>query len=259
MNAPGIPVKTPLDLERCRAAGAKAAETLRRMCAAAEAGVSTKWLDDFAAETMAALGCRSADFGYCGYPAQTCISVNSAVIHGVPREDVVLKNGDVLSIDITVECNGFIGDNARTVIVGGDACARPEDLALVANTERALLAGVAAAKAGARVGDISHAVERVAVESRLGVIREYVGHGCGRDMHEAPEIPNYGPAGRGPVLREGMVLCIEPMFTLGSRRIKVLDDDGWTVVTADGRNAAHSEMMIAVTSGAPEILTPRLP
>ena len=179
--------------------------------------------------------------------------MNDAVIHGVPREDVVIKEGDVVSVDITVECGGFIGDNARTVVVGD---APPEVRALVENTEKALAAGIAAARAGNRVGDISHAVEVVANASRLGIVHEYVGHGCGVDMHEAPEIPNYGPSHRGPLLQEGMVLCIEPMLTLGSRRIRTLED-GWTVVTADGSLACHSEQMLAITKGEPEILTPR--
>ena len=249
-----ILVKTPAQLDGCRRAGRAAADVLRIVCEAVRPGVTTRQLDEFAKRTMEALGCRSADFGYCGYPAQTCISVNEAVIHGVPRDDVVVRDGDVVSVDVTVECGGFVGDNARTVIVGD---APPDVRALVENTERALLAGIAAARAGNRVGDISHAVEVVANASRLGIVREYVGHGCGVDMHEEPEIPNYGPSHRGPLLREGMVLCIEPMLTLGSRRVRVLPDDGWTVVTCDGRPAAHSEQMIAVTAGDPEILTPR--
>ena len=249
-----IVYKTPAQLQGCRLAGEKAAEVLRIVCDAVRAGVSTKDLDEFAARTMRALGCTSADFGYCGYPAQTCISVNEAVIHGVPRESVVIKEGDVVSVDITVECGGYIGDNARTVIVGE---APPAVRTLVENTEKALQAGIAMARAGNRVGDISHAVEVVANASRLGIVHEYVGHGCGVDMHEAPEIPNYGPSHRDPLLREGMVLCIEPMLTLGSRRIRTLAD-GWTVVTADGSLACHSELMLAISpSGPAEILTPR--
>lgn len=256
MRTGEIRIKTPQELVHCREAGEKAAEVLRILCEAVRPGLSTKQLDDFALATMTSLGCKSADFGYCGYPAQTCISVNEAVIHGVPKDSIVLRDGDVVSIDITVAYNGFIGDNARTVIVGGADKASPEVRALVDNTEKALLAGIAAVKPGARVGDISHAVERVANASKLGIVREYVGHGCGVDMHEEPEIPNYGPSGRGPLLKEGMVLCIEPMLTLGSRRIGVLDDD-WTVVTRDGKPAAHSEMMVAVTRDGCEILTPR--
>ena len=249
-----IVYKTPAQLQGCRLAGEKAAEVLRIVCEAVRPGVSTKELDDFAARTMRALGCASADFGYCGYPAQTCISVNDAVIHGVPRADLVLKDGDLVSVDVTIAFDGFVGDNARTVIVGEGT---PETRAFVEHTEEALRAGVDAARAGNRVGDISHAVEVVANKYRLGIVREYVGHGCGVDMHEAPEIPNFGPSRRGPLLREGMVICIEPMLTLGSRRIRVLKDDGWTVVTCDGLPAAHAEQMIAVTAGEPEILTPR--
>ena len=249
-----IRLKTPEQLVQCRAAGQKAAEVLMAMCENAHAGMSTKALDDLALQTMHSLGCESADFGYYGYPAQTCISVNDAVIHGVPSDSIVLKNGDVLSIDITISYNGFIGDNARTVIVGGDEYAPPEVLALVRNTEAGLEAGIAKALAGNRVGDISHAIELVANAHHYGIVKEYVGHGCGVSMHEAPEIPNYGPAHRGPVLQEGMVLCIEPMFTLGSRRIKVLPD-GWTVVTADHSPAAHAEKMIAITANGPEVLT----
>ena len=249
-----IVYKTPAQLQGCRLAGEKAAEVLRIVCEAVRPGVSTKELDDFAARTMRALGCASADFGYCGYPAQTCISVNDAVIHGVPRADLVLKDGDLVSVDVTVAFNGFVGDNARTVIVGEGT---PETRAFVEHTEEALRAGIDAARAGNRVGDISHAVEVVANKYRLGIVREYVGHGCGVDMHEAPEIPNFGPSRRGPLLREGMVLCIEPMLTLGSRRIRTLAD-GWTVVTADGSLACHTEQMLAISpSGPAEILTPR--
>lgn len=248
-----ILIKTPAQLAGCRAAGEKAAEVLRILCEAVRPGMSTKALDDFALEAMRSLGCSSADFGYYGYPAQTCISVNEAVIHGVPREDVVIRDGDLVSIDITVSYGGFVGDNARTVVVGEGA---PEARAFVERTEEALRAGIAAARPGNRVGDISHAVEVVANRYRYGIVREYVGHGCGVSMHEAPEIPNYGPSGRGPLLREGMVICIEPMLTMGSRRIRVLDD-GWTVVTADGSLACHSEQMLAITKAGPEILTPR--
>lgn len=249
-----IVIKTPAQLDGCRRAGEKAADVLRILCGAVRPGMTTKALDDFARGTMEALGCRSADFGYYGYPGQTCISVNEAVIHGIPKDSVVIRDGDLVSIDITVSFEGFVGDNARTVIVGEGT---PEKRAFVEWTEEALRAGIAAARAGNRVGDISHAVETVADRHKLGIVREYVGHGCGVDMHEGPEIPNYGAPHRGPVLREGMVICIEPMLTLGSRRIKTLKD-GWTVVTADGSLACHSEQMLAITASGPaEILTPR--
>lgn len=247
-----IVIKTPEEIETMRIAGRKAAEVLRVTCDAIRPGITTKELDDIALETMKALGVESAFLGYYGYPAQTCISINEVVIHGIPSNRVV-KDGDIVSIDVGVWYNGFVGDNAKTVAVGEI----PDDWKkLLQKTEEALSAGIAAIKPGARLGDVSHAVEKVAIANHLGVVREFVGHGCGRAMHEDPPVPNYGPAGRGPVLKEGMVICIEPMFNLGVRHIKQLDD-GWTIVTRDRKPAAHFEHMVAVTADGAEILTPR--
>lgn len=247
-----IKIKSAADLDILREAGRKAADVLRIVCEAVQPGVSTKELDDLARDTMAALGVRSAFLGYMGYPAQTCISINETIIHGIPGSRQI-QEGDVVSIDVGVWFEGFVGDNAKTVAVH---VSDSEVLGLLRNTERALMAGIAAAQVGARLSDVSHAIECVANESKLSIVREYVGHGCGRQMHEEPQIPNFGPSGRGPILKPGMVLCIEPMLNLGSRRIRQLDD-GWTVVTADGRPSAHFEHMIAVTQSGPEILTPR--
>ena len=247
-----IVIKTPEEIGMMRQAGAKAADVLRMVCAAVKPGVATKELDDFARDTMEALGVKSAFLGYMGYPAQTCISINETVIHGIPS-DRKIQNGDIVSIDVGVWHQGFVGDNAKTVMVN---VTDPEVRALVANTEKALMAAIAVARPGARLGDISHAVETVANQSGITVVREFVGHGCGRHMHEEPQIPNFGPSGRGPVLKEGMVLCIEPMLNMGARRIRTLDD-GWTVVTGDGKPSAHFEHMIAITAGGAEILTPR--
>jgi methionyl aminopeptidase len=249
-----IIIKTAEELDVMRQAGRKAAEVLRIVCAAVKPGVTTKELDDLARDTMAALGVKSAFLGYMGYPAQTCISVNETVIHGIPG-DRNIQDGDVVSVDVGVWHDGFVGDNAKTVAVN---VADPAVLGLLANTERALMEAVAAAKSGARLGDVSHAVERVANASGISVVREFVGHGCGRSMHEEPQIPNYGSSGRGPLLKPGMVLCIEPMLNLGSRRVRTLDD-GWTVVTCDGKPSAHFEHMIAITPDGAEILTPREP
>ncbi len=235
-----------------RQAGGKAADVLRVVCDAVKPGVTTLELDHLALDTMERLGVKSAFLNYMGYPAQTCISVNETVIHGIPGSRVI-QDGDVVSIDVGVWHMGFVGDNAKTVMVNVED---PAVIALVENTEKALMAGIEAVRPGARLGDVSHAIEQVANKSRLSVVREFVGHGCGRSMHEEPQIPNFGPSGRGPILREGMVLCIEPMFNLGSRRIRTLDD-GWTVVTSDGKPAAHFEHMIAVTAEGAEILTPR--
>ncbi|MGI5868909.1 MAG: type I methionyl aminopeptidase [Kiritimatiellia bacterium] len=247
-----IVIKTPEELDIMRQAGRKAAEVLRIVCEAVAPGVATQDLDDLARDTMAALGVRSAFLGYMGYPAQTCISINETVIHGIPGKRKI-QDGDVVSVDVGVWHEGFVGDNAKTVAVN---VTDPQVLALLENTERALMAGVAAATPGARLGDVSHAVERVAKRSGISVVREFVGHGCGRAMHEEPQIPNYGPPGRGPLLRPGMVLCIEPMLNMGSRRVRTLDD-GWTIVTCDGKPSAHFEHMVAVTPSGPEILTPR--
>lgn len=256
--AGSIPILDEADLARSRHAGLLAAKLLAACASAARPGVRTRDLDEVARLTCEALGVRSAFLGYCGYPAQACISLNDTVIHGIPG-DTIIEPGDIVSLDVGVISDGFVGDNALTIIAGGTACARSEDdLRLLQGTAAALEAGIAAARPGNRVGDISHAVEKVAVQNRLSVVREYVGHGCGRKMHEEPQIPNYGHAGRGPILRKGMVICIEPMFNLGVRAVRVLDD-GWTVKTRDGRNAAHFEHMIAITDGDPEILTPRQP
>lgn len=235
-----------------RHAGRIAAEVLRVTCDAVVPGITTKQLDDIALSTMESLGVKSAFLGYYGYPAQTCISINEVVIHGIPGSRTI-KEGDVVSIDVGVWYNGYVGDNAKTVMVG---VTDPDVIRLVTKTEEALAAGIAAIKPGARLGDVSHAVEKVATAARLGVVREFVGHGCGAAMHEDPPVPNYGPAGRGPLLKEGMVICIEPMFNLGVRHVKTLND-GWTVVTRDKKPAAHFEHMVAVTATGAEILTPR--
>lgn len=256
--AAAIPIHGEADLVCARHAGLLAAKLLATCASAARPGTRTRDLDDLARVTCEALGTRSAFFGYCGYPAQACISINDTVIHGIPG-DYVIEPGDVVSLDVGTVADGFVGDNALTIIAGGPSCARSEDdLRLLEGTQAALAAGIAAARPGNRVGDISHAVEKVAVQYRLSIVREYVGHGCGRKMHEEPQIPNYGHAGRGPILKKGMVICIEPMLNLGVRAVRVLAD-GWTVKTRDGRNAAHFEHMIAITDGDPEILTPRQP
>jgi methionyl aminopeptidase len=247
-----IPIKTPAELELMRQAGRLAAAVLKRVSAAVAPGVTTAELDALAARTMKELGVVSAFLGYMNYPANICISVNDSIIHGIPGQHIV-KEGDVVSLDVGVWYKGFAGDNAETIVVGQPD---KDTERLVRFTEEALMAGVAACRGGARLGDVSHAVERVAILNGLAVVREFVGHGIGRALHEDPQIPNFGPPRRGPILKPGMVLCIEPMFNLGSRAIQILDD-GWTVVTRDGRHSAHFEHMVAVTDDTPEILTPR--
>lgn len=247
-----IPLKTLAELDTMRQAGRLAAVVLERVAAAVGPGVTTRELDRLAHATMDALGVRSAFLGYMGYPAQCCISVNETVIHGIPDDRRIL-DGDIVSVDVGIWHEGFVGDNALTVMVG--ACT-PDVQRLVSKTEAALLAGVEACRAGARLGDVSHAIERVAIANRLSVVREFVGHGVGRALHEEPQIPNFGPSGRGPLLKPGMVLCLEPMFNLGARSVRTLAD-GWTVVARDGRPTAHFEHMVAITTAGPEIITPR--
>lgn len=251
-----IPLHGESDLVCARHAGDLAARLLAACASAAKPGVRTRDLDEFARQTCEMLGTKSAFLGYAGYPAQICISLNDTVIHGIP-DDTVIQPGDLVSLDVGTLADGFVGDNALTIVAGGPDCLRnEEDRRLLEGTAQALADGIAMARPGNRVGDISHAVEKTAVKYRLSVVREFVGHGCGRHMHEAPEIPNYGPAGRGPLLKKGMILCIEPMLNLGSRSVRVLSD-GWTVKTCDHRNSAHFEHMIAITDDEPEILTPR--
>lgn len=247
-----IIIKTPEEIELMRQAGRRAAEVLREVCDSVTPGITTGELDKIALAAMHALGVKSAFKGYMGYPAQTCISVNEMVIHGIPGSRVI-QDGDIVSVDVGVWYEGFVGDNAKTVVVGDPGS---DVMRLVTKTEEALAAGIAKVKNGVHLGDVSNAVEHVANENHLSVVREYVGHGCGRSMHEEPAVPNFGLPGRGPILRTGMVICIEPMFNLGTRRIRTLSD-GWGVVTADGKPAAHFEHMVAVTDDGAEILTPR--
>ena len=247
-----IPIKTPADLEILREAGRLAAQTLKRVADMVAPGITTQELDDYAGLTMRMLGVTSAFLGYMGYPAQCCISLNEQVIHGIPGARKI-REGDVVSIDVGVWHRDFVGDNAVTLMVG--ECT-PDVQRLVEGTRKALAAGVAQCRPGNRLGDISHAIEVVANEHRLGVVRDFVGHGCGRALHEEPQIPNYGSSGRGPLLQPGMVLCLEPMFNLGARAVQTLPD-GWTIVARDGKPSAHFEHTVAITDAGPEILTPR--
>ncbi len=250
-----IHIKTPEEIEKMRAACRVAAEVLDRMVNFVKPGISTQELDDFGRDQMQEFGATSSAFGYpgtkCKYPAYSCISVNDELVHGVPSKNVILKDGDVLSIDLALYYDGFAGDNTRIVRVGTvDPIA--DKFSKVA--EDALLIGISKALPGNRIGDISHAIESFVLDHNFGVIKEFVGHGIGREMHEPPSIPNYGRAHTGPLLKPGMTLAIEPMITLGKPNIYVCDD-GWTVKTRDGSLAAHCEHTILVTNSSPEILT----
>ena len=239
-----------------RQACAIAATVLDRLCQITREGVSTWDIDQAAKKFMGELSCRSACYHYKGdgtrYPGYICISVNDEVIHGIGRPDVILKSGDIVSMDVSVIYEGFVGDNTRTVIIGD--CA-PEVRKLVEATDKALHLGIAQARSGNRVGDISAAIQKYVESCGYGIVEEFTGHGVGRKMHEEPAIPNYGKAGTGPVLHAGMTLAIEPMITMKSAEIFVDEDDGWTVCTADGAPSCHIEHTVLVTSGEPEIHT----
>jgi methionyl aminopeptidase len=245
-----IILKTPDELERMRISGRMAAQVRDELARVVRPGVTTGELDDYARELMAKLGGRSAFFGYRGFPGHICASVNEVVVHGIPG-DLRVRVGDIVSIDIGVVYDGFVGDTATTVMVGvTDA----EVIRLIRVSEQALAAGIARAVAGGRLSDISHAIEQEVVSAGFSVVRDFVGHGIGRSMHEEPQIPNYGPPGKGPRLKAGMTLAIEPMVNLGAADVEVMAD-GWTVLTRDRKPSAHVEHTVAVLEGQPEILT----
>jgi methionyl aminopeptidase len=246
-----IPVKTPEELKRMRVACRLSAELLREVAAQVRPGTTTGELDAFAAERMRALGVKSAFFGYGGFPGHTCISLNEEVVHGIPGPRVI-NAGDIVSVDLGVVAEGFIGDNATTVRVGA---VDVETDRLCEICRAALAAGIDAARSGSRVGDIGHAVQRVAESAGFSVVRDFCGHGVGRNLHEDPQIPNFGRPGKGPVLKPGMTLAIEPMINQGTWKVEVMSN-GWTVKTLDRKRSAHFEHTVRVAEAGPaEILT----
>lgn len=245
-----ILLKTERDLELMRPACVVAAQVLDEVCRFITPGLTTRQVDEYAADRIRAHGARSAFLGYHGYPCHVCLSVNEQVVHGLagPR---VLQFGDLVSVDVGVVLNGFIGDNARTVPAGGcDVLGQK----LMDVTEQALYLGIDQAVAGNRVVDISRAVQRHVESNGFSVVREFVGHGVGRSMHEEPQIPNHVDDKPSPKLRPGMTLAIEPMVNAGGMQVQVLSDK-WTVVTKDRKPSAHFEHTVLVTDGKPEILT----
>jgi methionyl aminopeptidase len=247
-----IEIKTPDQLRMMREAGLVVARTLHLVTAAVQPGVSTAELDALAEREIRAAGATPSFKGYHGYPATICTSVNNEIVHGIPSPTRRLRDGDIISIDCGAIVRGWHGDAAVTVGVGTISA---EHAALIDACEAALWRGLARARAGGRLGDISHAVEAsIRAEGRYGLVEEYTGHGIGTAMHMDPPVPNYGRAGRGPRLRTGMALAIEPMVMLGGPET-VLLEDGWTVVTADGSWAAHFEHTVAITAGGPWVLT----
>ena len=249
---PAIQVKTRPQLDLMREAGLIVARTLSTLAEAAQPGVSTADLDAIAEEQIAGAGATPSFKGYHDYPATICTSVNEEIVHGIPSQARRLRNGDVISIDCGAIVRGWHADAALTVGVGEIS---DERRGLLAACEQALWQGLAQARPGRRLTDISHAVERSArAAGPYGIVEEYVGHGIGTEMHMDPAVPNYGRPGRGPLLIPGMALAIEPMLVLGDRHTRLLDD-GWTVVSADGTPAAHFEHTVAITADGPWVLT----
>jgi methionyl aminopeptidase len=247
-----IQIKTPGQVAIMREAGLVVARTLQVVAAAVRPGVSTAELDALAEREIRAAGATPSFLGYHGYPATICTSVNDEIVHGIPSPARHLNEGDIISIDCGAIVRGWHGDAAVTVGVGALSA---EHAALLSVCEAALWQGLAHAQAGGKLGDISHAVETSIVQAGpYGLVEEYTGHGIGTAMHMDPPVPNYGRAGRGPRLRAGMALAIEPMVMLG-RPETVLQEDGWTVTTADGSWAAHFEHTVAITAEGPWVLT----
>lgn len=244
-------LKTDEEIELLRDSNLLLGRTLAELAKVIAPGVTTKQLDKIAYEYICDNGGTPSCLGYEGYPATLCTSVNEQVVHGIPSDDVVLKEGDIISVDTCVLKNGFHSDSAYTFPVGEIA---PETMALLRTTKEALYKGIEQAVAGHRMGDVSATIQDYCEKRGYSVVREFVGHGIGRDMHEAPEVPNYGRKGNGIVLKSGMVLAIEPMICLGRRNL-IFQNDGWTTRTADRKPAAHYELSVAVRNGKADILS----
>jgi len=246
-----IIIKSDDELRKMAHASKIVAEVLELLKEFIAPGVTTKDIESFAEEIIRRRGGTATFKGYRGYPASLCASVNEEVVHGIPSKKKILKEGDVVKIDVGVTKNGFIGDAARSYPVGkiSESAAK-----LLRVTEESLSLGIEKACRDNRVFDISHSIQRHVEEHGYSVVRAFVGHGVGRDLHEEPPIPNYGPPGKGPRLKCGMVLAIEPMINSGGHEVRILDD-GWTAVTKDGNLSAHFEHTVAVTDKGPQILT----
>jgi methionyl aminopeptidase len=248
--------KSADDIETMARAGQVVARAHEAVREALKPGMSTLDLDRVAEDVITKHGAVPSFKGYRGFPATLCTSKNHEIVHGIPSDDVVLDEGDIISIDCGAIVDGFHGDSAVTLIVGAEDSVPAEVRELIETTREGMWAGLKQAVAGNRLGDIGSAVQAHADEKGYGVVREYVGHGIGRALHEDPSVPNYGRAGRGLKLSKGWVIAIEPMFNLGTEQTRQLDD-GWTVVTADGQVSAHWEHTVAVTEDGPWVLTAR--
>ena len=245
-----ITIKTPQDFEHMAAAGRVVKAVLRALEAAAVVGVTMKELDAIAEKMIRDADCRPSFLGYHGFPASICASPNSMIVHGIPG-DYQIKEGDIISVDVGAICKGWHADAARTFIIGEE----PDEVEkLVRTTEQAMEAGIEMVRAGNRLGDVGNAIQTVGEGAGFSVVREYIGHGIGRAMHEDPQVPNYGTPGKGLKMKKGWAICIEPMLNMGTHRTATLAD-GWSVVTADGALSAHFENTVAITEEGTEVLT----
>ena len=246
-----IVLKNSRELAKMREAGRVSARALRLAGEAVQPGVTTAEIDAVVRRYIEGQGAKPSFLGYGGFPASACISVNNVVIHGIPSKKIVLKEGDIVSVDVGACLDGFHGDNAYTFACGKVSA---QAQALMDATRESLYAAIEAAKAGARIGDIGSTVQRYVEARNYSVVRDFVGHGVGAKLHEDPSVPNFGTPGRGVRLLPGMTIAIEPMINQGTHRVKILDDE-WTTVTADGKLSAHYEHTIAITPSGPQILT----
>ena len=246
-----IIIKAKHELDLMREAGKVNAYILNELQNLIKPGISTLEIDRFVEKTVKKHGMIASEKGYCGYPASICVSINDEVVHGIPSKKRILRDGDIVSCDLVVEYQSYRADAARTYPVGNVS---PEAAHLIKTAEKAFWNGIAYAKEGYRLSDISHAIQETVEGEGFGVIRDFVGHGIGSEMHEDPQIPNVGKPGKGPRLQRGMTLAIEPMITQGSWEVDILEDD-WTAVTIDGGLAAHYENTVIITDGEPELLT----
>ncbi len=244
-------IKTDSEMELMRGSGQVTARILNQLAEAVDPGTTTREIDKLARALVAKERVKAAFLGYNEYPASVCVSVNEEVVHGIPGKRRI-EAGDVVSLDFGIVKDGYYGDMALTVIAGGRGS--PEDEALIRVTREALMKGIGQAVVGNRLSDISHAIQTHVEAAGLSVVRQYVGHGIGTKMHESPQLPNFGEPHRGPELKKGMVLAIEPMVNIGTYEVEVLAD-GWTVVTRDRKRSAHFEHTVAITEFGPKILT----
>ncbi len=247
-------IKTAAEIEAMRAGGKVLAATLKAVSDQIIPGVSAKEVNARAAKEINRAGMKAAFLGYKGFPANICVSINDEVVHGIPSADKIIKDGDVVSLDLGVVCKGMIVDGATTLIAGDQPPKNDPRQRLLQATEESLRSGLLAIKHGSRVGDISNAIQKTLEKNKLGIVTELVGHGVGHSLHEDPNIPNYGPKGTGMQLAAGMTIAVEPMATLGDGGVYI-DSDGWTVKTEDSSLAAQFEHTVLVTDTGYEILT----